>query len=174
MGFEEVKKFKYKFKRISSINIELIEEFSCGLEELDKKLIQMKENDEGTTFVFLDETNGQIIGYCTYCASGLKKAYENDSITYPAAEIKYFAIDKTYQHKSYDDDFKFSDLMLCEVLKKLIEISEEAISFDYILLYSVPEAVNFYKRNGFYEFTEFMKKDSYNYIDGCIPMFFTL
>ena len=46
MGFEEVKKFKYKFKRISSINIELIEEFSCGLEELDKKLIQMKENDE--------------------------------------------------------------------------------------------------------------------------------
>ena len=120
MGFEEVKKFKYKFKRISSINIELIEEFSCGLEELDKKLIQMKENDEGTTFVFLDETNGQIIGYCTYCASGLKKAYENDSITYPAAEIKYFAIDKTYQHKSYDDDFKFSDLMLCEVLKKLI------------------------------------------------------
>lgn len=130
MGFEEVKKFKYKFKRISSINIELIEEFSCGLEELDKKLIQMKENDEGTTFVFLNETNGQIIGYCTYCASGLKKAYENDSITYPAAEIKYFAIDKTYQHKSYDDDFKFSDLMLCEVLKKLIEISEEAISFD--------------------------------------------
>lgn len=85
MGFEEVKKFKYKFKRISSINIELIEDFSCGLEELDKKLIQMKENDEGTTFVFLDETNGQIIGYCTYCASGLKKAYENDSITYPAA-----------------------------------------------------------------------------------------
>lgn len=117
MGFEEVKKFKYKFKRISSINIELIEDFSCGLEELDKKLIQMKENDEGTTFVFLNETNSQIIGYCTYCASGLKKAYENDSITYPAAEIKYFAIDKTYQHKSYDDDFKFSDLMLCEVLK---------------------------------------------------------
>ena len=60
------------------------------------------------------------------------------------------------------------------ILKKLIEISEEAISFDYILLYSVPEAVNFYKRNGFCEFTEFMKKDSYNYIDGCIPMFFTL
>lgn len=87
-----------------------------------------------------------------------EKAYENDSITYPAAEIKYFAIDKTYQHKSYDDDFKFSDLMLCEVLKKLIEISEEAISFDYILLYSVPEAVNFYKRNGFCEFTEFMKR----------------
>lgn len=101
MGFEEVKKFKYKFKRNSSINIELIEEFSCGSEELDKKLIQMKENDEGTTICFLDETNGQIIGYCTYCASGLKKAYENDSITYPAAEIKYFSIDKTYQHKSY-------------------------------------------------------------------------
>lgn len=72
-GIWRSKKFKYKFKRISSINIELIEEFSCGLEELDKKLIQMKENDEWTTFVFLDETNGQIIGYCTYCASGLKK-----------------------------------------------------------------------------------------------------
>ena len=65
MGFEEVKKFKYKIKRISSNNIEYIEEFYCGLEERDKKLIQMKENDEGTTFVFLNETNGQIIGYCT-------------------------------------------------------------------------------------------------------------
>lgn len=52
-GIWRSKKFKYKFKRNSSINIELIEEFSCGLEELDKKLIQMKENDEGTTFVFL-------------------------------------------------------------------------------------------------------------------------
>ena len=174
MGFEEVNKSKYKFKRISSVDIELIEEFSCGSDELDKKLKDMKKNDEGTTFVFLDETNGQIIGYCTYCASSLKKSYENDSVTYPAAEIKYFAIDKVYQHKSYDEDFNFSDLMLCEILKKLIEISEETISFDYILLYSVPDAVSFYKRNGFLEFTEFMKKDSYTYIDGCIPMFFTL
>jgi hypothetical protein len=74
VGFEEVKNFKYKFKRISSVDIELIEEFSCGSPELDKKLLQMKDNDDGTTFVFLDETNGQIIGYCTYCASGLKKS----------------------------------------------------------------------------------------------------
>ena len=66
MGFEEVNKSKYKFKRISSVDIELIEEFSCGSDELDKKLKDMKKNDEGTTFVFLDETNGQIIGYCTY------------------------------------------------------------------------------------------------------------
>lgn len=174
MGFEEVKNFKYKFKRISSVDIELIEEFSCGSPELDKKLLQMKDNDDGTTFVFLDETNGQIIGYCTYCASGLKKSYENDSVTYPAAEIKYFAIDKTYQHKAYDEDFNFSDLMLCEVMRRLIEISENSISFDYILLYSVPDAVSFYKRNGFYEFTEFMEHDSYNYINGCIPMFFPL
>ena len=154
MGFEEVKKFKYKFKRISSINIELIEEFSCGLEELDKKLIQMKENDEGTTFVFLDETNGQIIGYCTYCASGLKKAYENDSITYPAAEIKYFAIDKTYQHKSYDDDFKFSDLMLCEVLKKLIS-----------------EQVSVYRRTNVVKsekFSEIMKRSLNAYLNGML------
>ena len=55
MGFEEVKKFKYKFKRISSINIELIEEFSCGLEELDKKLIQMKENDELHLFFWMKQ-----------------------------------------------------------------------------------------------------------------------
>lgn len=174
MGLEEVKQFKYKFKRISSVNIELIEDFSCGSTELDKKLFQMKDKDDGTTFVFLDETNGQIIGYCTYCTSGLKKSYENDSITYPAAEIKYFAIDKTYQHKAYDEDFNFSDLMLCEVMKKLIEISEESISFDYVLLYSVPDAVKFYKRNGFYEFTEFMEKDSYHYIEKCVPMFFKL
>jgi hypothetical protein len=64
--------------------------------------------------------------------------------------------------------------MLCEIMKKLLEISENVISFDYILLYSVPDAVSFYERNGFSKFDEFMEKDSYIYIDGCVPMFFVL
>ena len=174
MEFRKVNDIKYSFEKISSIDIELIEEFSCGSYELDKKLAEMKVNDEGTTVIFFDETNNQIIGYCTYSTSGLKKSYQNDSITYHAAEIKYFAIDENYQHKSYDEDFNFSDLMLCEIMKRLLEISENVISFDYILLYSVPDAVSFYERNGFSKFDEFMEKDSYIYIDGCVPMFFVL
>ena len=36
---------QYVFRRISSIDIALIEDFTCGSEELDKKLRQMKASD---------------------------------------------------------------------------------------------------------------------------------
>ena len=64
--------------------------------------------------------------------------------------------------------------MLCEIIKRLFEISEDIIYFEYVLLYSVPNAVSFYERNGFRKFSEYMVSDSYMYIDGCIPMFLTL
>lgn len=164
----------YSFERISAIDINLVADFSCGRDALDDKLKQMREDDEGTTYVLIDHDNNKIIGYCTYTTSGLRLSYEKDTITKPATEIKYFAISKDYQHKSYKDDFNFSDYMICQIIKHLIEISEETISFQYILLYSVPEAVNFYKKNGFFLFKQFMSGDTYNYIDGCIPMFYAL
>lgn len=174
MESKEREMIEYTFEQISSIDIKLVEDFSCGAPELDEKLKQMSQNDEGTTYVFLDNVNNKIIGYCTFSTSGLRLSYQHDSITHPAAEIKYFAISKDYQHKPYKEGLNFSDLMMCEIIKRLIDISENTISFDYILLYSVKQAVNFYERNGFYKFTEYMNRDSYNYIDGCIPMFYEL
>ncbi len=174
MGFEKVENSEYCFKEISSVNIELIEDFSCCSIELDKKLLQMKKHNEGITIVLIDNINNCIIGYCTYTTSGLKIGDQNYNITYPASEIKFFAIDEKYQHKEYDEYFKISDLMLCEIIKRLFEISEDIIYFEYVLLYSVPNAVSFYERNGFRKFSEYMVSDSYMYIDGCIPMFLTL
>lgn len=164
----------YSFERISAIDINLVADFSCGRDALDDKLKQMREDDEGTTYVLIDLDNNKIIGYCTYTTSGLRLSYEKDKITQPAVEIKYFAISKDYQHKSYEDDLNFSDYMICKIIERLIEISEEIISFRYILLYSVPEAINFYKKNGFSLFKQFMSGDTYNYIDGCVPMFYAL
>ena len=111
-----------------------------------------------------------MIGYCTYCTSGLTVCVESDRVTQPASEIKYFAVSEKYQHRPFDEDFNFSDLMLCKVIARLYEISEDVISFEHILLYSVPEAVSFYQRNGFKKFSEYMEEDSYRYIKGCIPM----
>ena len=171
MGNEEIGLPKYTFKRASSVDISSIEDFTCGSDELDQKLIQMKSCDEGTTVVCIDESKCKIIGYCTYSTSGLTISYENDVVTKPSAEIKYFAIDKEYQHLSYNEDMNFSDFMLNNVISTLMKISETTISFEYILLYSVQDAVSFYERNGFLNFSDYMEKDSYTYINDCVPMF---
>lgn len=174
MEQREKELIEYEFKRISSIDISLVEDFSCGRTEFDEKLIQMRKQDEGTTYVFFDNIHTKIIGYCTFATSGLRLTYEKDVITQSAAEIKYFAISTIYQHKNYEENMNFSDFMMCELIRHLINIADNHISFNYILLYSVPNAINFYSRNGFYTFQKYMTKDSYTYIDGCIPMYFQL
>jgi len=45
------------------------------------------------------------------------------------------------------------------------------IAAKYIVLYSVKDAVKFYTRLGFEDFTEFFEPDDYRYIDGCKPMY---
>lgn len=177
MGTEQIIKKEYKMLPLSSINDKLIEEFSCGNTELDKKLFNIKNFNEKLTTIGLVEyynNTEHLVGYCTYLASGISCANEYDKVTYPAAEIKYFAIDEKYQHIYYDKEYKFSDFLLDNIIRNLYAISEEIISFDYILLYSVPIAVSFYKRANFHEFTEFMKRDSYSYIENCTPMYYKL
>ena len=170
-------KVKYLLTEFSSVDDKLIEDFSCGNPELDKKIAQLKNNPEGTTYVAIDRDKNKIIAYCTFTASGLTKMYENDTITQPAAEIKYFATDEDYQHIPYDDsdaDYKVSDHIFCKIIERLEIISESTLYFECIILYSVPGAVSFYKRNGFEDFSDYMAPDKYRYIEGCTPMVYIL
>lgn len=177
MEAEQIVKKEYEMLPLSSINDKLIEEFSCGNNELDNKLFKMKNSNDKLTTIGLVEcykNTKHLVGYCTYTASGISCTNSYDKITFSAAEIKYFAIDEKYQHMYYDKEYKFSDFLLDNIIKHFYDISDNIISFDYIILYSVPTAVSFYKRANFYEFAEFMKRDSYIYIEDCIPMYYKM
>ncbi len=60
------------------------------------------------------------------------------------------------------------------ILKKCRTISETIIGARYIILYSVADAVRFYKRNMFEPYTKFMTQDKIRFLDGCTPMFMAL
>ncbi|MGN0470843.1 MAG: hypothetical protein ACI4GV_08015 [Acutalibacteraceae bacterium] len=168
---------KYTITDLSSVNRKLIEDFSCGNDEIDK-VIKNSNSIECTLKLIVDEENECLIGFITYQASGIRLYYSNDAITKPALQINYFAIDSHYQHLPYEDSddsrFNLSDDIFCEFLKMFRNISDKYLYFEYIILYSVPNAKNFYIRNCFEEFNTYMSPDKYRYLDGCVPMYMSL
>ena len=172
---------KYDIVEQSSINKKIIEDFSCGNEDIDKAIKNPNSNYKYKYFI--DTELCKIIGFVAYCTSGIQFHYGKDIVTKSALEIGYFALDEYYQHIPYDKkdskNFKLSDFLFCEMLAMFRTLSDTTIPFEYIKLFSVKKAVKFYKRNYFEEFNEFEHKsyityDKHNYIDGCTPMFLTL
>lgn len=93
-----------------------------------------------------------------------------------AIEIMFFAIDKRYRHLRYSDTPAASRETLSSNLFRytvnhIFDIARETIGADYIILYAVPKAENFYKRNGFRRFDGNMMPDANPFLDGCIPMY---
>jgi len=164
----------YSFVPVTAVSEELIAVFSCGSAELDRKLSEIRFDDDITGYAFIDNEEQRIIGYCAFNASGLTLTNGHERITYPAVEIKFFALDEAYQHRKYSDEMNFSDYIFSKVMSHLYEIDENVIAIKFILLYSVPAAVNFYKRNFFKEFTPYMENDEYKYITGCVPLYYPL
>lgn len=167
---------EYSIVNLSSVSTNLIEDFDCGIDEINKVFKNNPENDF-TCKVFIDNINNRIIGFIAYRSSGIRMTYEKDIVTKSALEISYFALDNDYQHLPYNkdyDSYNLSDSILCECLKMFRNLSEEVLYFSYIVLFSVPSAINFYKRNFFEEFNQYMESDNYTFIDGCIPMFMAL
>ena len=60
------------------------------------------------------------------------------------------------------------------LIKYIENITRNYVGATHISLYSVPQAINFYKRSGFVEFDSYMQRDKKNYIARCTPMFLTL
>ena len=167
---------KYKITDLSSVNEKLIEDFSCGIDDIDK-VIKNKDAIDCTLKLVVDEEKEYLIGFIAYQASGIRSCYENAAVTKPALQINYFAIDSHYQHLKYDDSedpedkYNLSDDIFCKFLDMFRDISDKYLYFEYIILYSVPSAKNFYVRNFFKEFNAYMSPDNYRYLDGCLPMY---
>ena len=57
---------------------------------------------------------------------------------------------------------------------EIYKISESVCGASHVVLYSVPEAVSFYQRNGFNKFIGDMEMPSKMFVEGCTPMFLNL
>ena len=160
--------------------LSMVENFTCGNDEIDKylktKAFEDLEFGNSFTRIIINKDNNELIGYYSINCSSIVMENYNHRYFSPAIEIKMFALSEKYQgiKLSNEDDDMFSDQILCEIISKIVGITEAYISARSIILYSVPKAKSFYERNGFEAFVEYMLSSDDMYIKDCIPMWFQL
>lgn len=154
-------------------------DFFCNNEAIDSYFRNEAPYDNtAVTYLFIDTDNDRVVACVTLACSAIfsTERGEQFSTILSAMEILYFAVDEDYKHIIYKKNSKLtlSHYLLSYMLYKMGEISHSSIGAAKIVLYSVPEAVNFYKRCNFKEFGETMYGDKGYFVDGCVPMFYDL
>lgn len=171
------KDIKYKICLRSPDDIPL-GDFTCGKEKIDK-IIRNNALANCVTYLVKNQPGDKIIAYCSLSCSGIHQQIGNIIQVYSAIEIKCFAVLDKLHKLPYDNDdehFYFSDKILCEMVNICRDISENQVGAGCIVLYSVPEALNFYQRNNFKSFDEYALKfrENIRFLDGCTPLFLDL
>lgn len=156
-----------------------LKEFNCGKESLDKYFKNDALNDvDATTHIFIDKKAKKAIALVSLSCSGIMVNSSNKFYIYPAVEIKVFALNEEYKHLKYsnekNDNEKLSDKIFNYIVYKLIDdFTNDYCGACRIVLYSLPEAVSFYKdRHHFKDFTCYMVPNDERYLEGCVPLFF--
>lgn len=168
-------KVKCRMIPVSEVILSDYDRFDCGNEVLNNYLYASGYSDpDAVTYVVINENKHDIVAYFSLsCGAVYHKIYENRIEHYPAVEIKNFAVDTKYQHME-DDDGDTLALTILEYIKYnlIMDFTESVCGASRIILYSVPDAVNFYKKAGFKAFVEDFIKNNMMYLEGCIPLIF--
>ncbi|WP_143256364.1 hypothetical protein [Anaeromassilibacillus sp. An172] len=153
----------------------LLNKFQCGKDVIDDYFKHKAiDDDDVTTFGFIN--NDRVVALVSLCCTGIMIESGIRIQIIPAVEIKMFAVSEDYQHKSYPnvDNYKWSEYCLDKIIAFIYHFTENYCGASRIVLYSVPEAVNFYIRSGFKEFEKFMRPSEKRFLEGCIPMYMAL
>ena len=154
--------------------------FNCFIKDEAK---QCSKLGQGATYVVLNETlningviNKEIISYYTLTSTaipyedkikldpeesgGCGEEYDIQVCGVPAVEMKMFAVSKNYQDVFYE--YEGENLPIAAwILRRIVNYANSMITsivgFQALFLHSVPEAENFYLKNGFRLIEENMK-----------------
>lgn len=158
-------------------------------EYINKSAKDDKLRGDGVTYIIHEKIDNEskLIAYYTISASTVHFAdrydFEDDDIPedekreryspISAFSINMFAVNKEYQDCIYEG-YLISDLILKEVILNLYKMSVNVIGAKIIILCSVTDAIDFYKRNGFKELSEdYTLFDKPNLIDNK-PMYLVM
>ena len=159
-----------------------VEAFDCGDENLNFWIKEDFRKSQTVAYLFVDKANKTLVAYCSMACSGIMTIAEDANpeildpkTIIPSIEIKFFAVDNRYRSLRMEETSKRYDTLSALIFQYCIYIAcnaaEEHIGADALLLYSVPKAKSFYKRNGFVEFSEEMLGDQSGFVEGCVPMY---
>ena len=173
--------YSISFRRININDKELLTQFKCENCAI-RDFIQNRsvESDKDVSYVFIDEENNRIMGFCAICCTGISVT-DIDSkgkpylTSLPSVEIDYFAVDEEYRGKKLDASSTryqtLSQFFFFYILDHIKSISTDYVGATHVCLYAVPKAESFYKRCGLDNFAEYMNKDEIPFLEGCVPMF---
>lgn len=165
---------------------DMLPNFSCGEEDEHKALGQYFNGctkcSDSKLYIVRHKTSNEVIGLFALSCSSVTRtepatAYSSSPDVVPAIELKAFALSEDYQHKTLDgfeDRITIGDIVIGLVKSQVKWIVDNVCGARYIILYSVDSAINFYSRNGFVSFNEYVFSTPSNYSDGCTGMFMSI
>lgn len=181
MGKRYGEEIPIEIQILTQENKKYTETFFCDNESIDRYFRCIAPHDAtAVTYLFIDTEYDALVACVTLSCSAIFEKADEDidqfSTILSAMEIKYFAVDETYKHRPYRKNAKLSlsHYLMDYMLVMILRMSHEHVGAAKVVLYSVPEAVSFYRRCDFKEFGNTMYGDQGYYVDGCVPMYFDL
>lgn len=170
------------FRRVGENDVRALNDFDCGNESINEFIRNCVETKKDVTYLFVDNENDGIIGFCSICCNGISinatDGVNKFNTNFPAVEIDFFAIDERYKSKPFDEESSrhetLSNALFLYMIGHINDVVISHVGATHLCLYAVPQAVSFYKRCGFNEFEEYMNPDEAPFTKDCIPMFMTL
>ena len=180
MGLPALRPDDFYMEVVSEDSASIFSVFSCGNTEIDTYFrTEAAKDTQKVCYAYRCSKDNDAVGFATLCCSGINLDSYDLVKLIPAMKIDYFAVSEKYQDMLFpgadkEDHFYISDAFLSELIHEAMNISESYIGAGFVVLYSVPDAIHFYKRNRFEEFREYMKPENERYLEGCTPMYMTL
>ena len=176
--------YPMSFHKVEKNDSDLLSRFQCEYPAI-RHFIQKQsiESKQDVSYVFVDDENNRIMGFCAICCTGISVTDTDGKgkpfvTSIPAIEIDYFAMDEEYRSLKYDETSNryqtLSRAIFLYMLEHIKEISVNSVGATHVCLYAVPKAVNFYKRCGFEPFAEYMNPDEIPFLKNCTPMFYVI
>ena len=176
--------YSISFRKVDPSDSEILKGFECENSTI-RDFVRYKsiESSKDVTYLFIDNENQIVIGFCSICCTGISTMeYNENGIPYmssiPSVEIDFFAVDERYRNMPLDENSNrydtLSNALFLYMIEHIKNITSNIVGATHICLYAVPKAKNFYKRCDFVEFESYMNRDEKNFVRGCIPMFYVI
>ena len=167
-----------RIERLTKENNGLGWYFFCGNEVIDH-FFQCEALDDPTTVTYLviDDSRNKLLAALTIACSAIFHSKKRQlSTLLSAIEVVYFAVDLQYQGLPYrpGDARSLSHYLFSYLIEMIRRISRDHVGAAKIVLYSVPEATNFYRRLGLTPIRSSKYVDLGTIVKDCVPMYFDL
>lgn len=178
-----------EFCIISPNKTDKCNEFNCGQLTINTYLKNQALTDaisgNGVTYLAINKVDNSIVAYYTIATSLIPyidgnnygdddEPYYDDKIHgYRAVEITMFAVSTKYQDKFIEGNL-ISSLILHQAIGNIYDLATQSIGAKFIILYSVPAAIEFYKKNRFEFLNEYMIPIKHIESEDCTPMYLRL